>query len=60
MLIISEQQAHEVGKSIGGEYTVGWYEHRPTRITAFVVILPGGRRITLDPRAAAPRNQNGE
>ncbi len=54
-MIVSEQQAHEVGALIGGDYKVLWYEHRRTRLTLFGVLLAGGRWITADPRAAAPR-----
>jgi hypothetical protein len=64
-MIASEQQAEDIGKAITGgtrpkDFTVYQYEHRPSRLTAFGVKLPNGRRITADPRAAAPRNQNGE
>ena len=59
MIMASEQQAEQVAAYLGGG-KVFWYEHRPTRITLFMVILPDGRRIMFDPRAAAPRIKNGE
>jgi hypothetical protein len=59
-MIVSEQQAHEIGALTGGSYTVFWYEHRKTRLTLFMVALPNGTKIMQDPRAAAPRNLTGE
>ena len=64
MLIVSEQQAREVGQYLDvwndEDFTIFQYEHRPSRLTLFGVKLFNGSLITRDPRAAEPRNQNGE
>lgn len=49
MLIVSEQRAHEIAQ-MHGRGQVVCYEHRPSRLTLFAVILPGNRVITHDPR----------
>lgn len=59
MTITSEQQAREIAALHDGA-KVFWYEHRPSRLTLFMVVLPDGTRLMQDPRAAEPRNQNGE
>jgi hypothetical protein len=59
-MIVSEQQAHDIGALTGEAYRVFWYEQRKSRLTLFMVVLPNGRKITTDPRAAAPRNTTGE
>jgi len=56
MMIVSEQQADQIGAATGRDYTVFWYEQHKTRLTLFGVALPNGKTITTDPRAAAPRN----
>jgi hypothetical protein len=59
MHIISEKQAEEL-LDIYGQGKVFQYEHRPSRLTLFGIELPSGRKITADPRAAAPRKTEGE
>jgi len=59
MFIASEQQANEIAALHPGS-KVFWYEQRPLRLTLFMVVLPNGTRLMQDPRAAEPRNQNGE
>jgi len=59
MIIASEQQATEIAAAYAGS-KVFQYEARPSRLTLFGVELSNGRKITLDPRAAAPRKTEGE
>lgn len=63
-MIVSEQQAHEVAQYLDvwndKDYTVFWYEHKPSRLTLFGVKLFNGTFVTTDPRAAAPRTTTGE